>query len=72
MAGNFIDPLFFPLTFLIWNRAHFNLLRPKTIFFVHGHDSRQIQEENVCNLDNNLAKDITLHKGKYTALYTHL
>ena len=72
MAGNFIDPLLFPLTFLIWNRAHIDLLRPKHIFFVHGHDSRKIQEENVCNLDNNLGKDITLHKGKYTALYTHL
>lgn len=72
MTGNFINPVEFPLAHVIWNRVHVDLLRPKNIFFVHGHDLTEIQLDNVCNLDNNLGKGIMLHKGEYTALYTHL
>lgn len=71
-GNNKIDPVAYPLAHLIWNRVHTDLFRPKHIFFVHGHDMRQIQEENVCNLDNNLGKGTMQHKGKYVTLYTHL
>jgi hypothetical protein len=71
MSGNYINPVDFPLTHVIWNRVHVDLLRLKHIFFVHGHDTSEIQLDNVCNLDNTLGKG-AMHKGEYTALYTHL
>jgi hypothetical protein len=71
-TGNPISPSMFPLAHLIWNRDH-SVVRPTHITFVHGHDNCGYSKyDNVINLDNNLGKGLSMHKGEYTVLYCKL
>lgn len=62
-----------PILFTIWNRSYTNLERPKVhngyhIYYIHGHDSQDIENEYIVSLDNQLGKNIGLYEGEYIAL----
>ena len=65
-----------PLWFVMWNRNHATLIRPKEknnykLNFIHGHDSREKTLGNIYNLDNTLGKSEVENKGTYTFTYSH-
>jgi len=39
------------------------------LYFVHGHDSTDLTQGNIFDLDNFLGKGPGLNQGEYTALY---
>lgn len=59
-----------PFDYLIWNRNYTNLNRPAWADFVHGHDSKELTQDNIFNLDNKLGKDPNSHRGVYDILYS--
>jgi hypothetical protein len=65
-----------PFEFLMWNRCYDNIERPEkhikgySIDFVHGHDTREVTNKNIYNLDNMLGKSPRHHQGEYHILYS--
>lgn len=60
--------------FIIVNRNNTILTRPYlhegyNLYFVHGHDSTDLTQGNIFDLDNFLGKGPGLNQGEYTALY---
>lgn len=71
-----IDPLKYPIEFIIWNRDLTMLNRSAfhkgySITYAHGHDNQLSENTNVFVLDNTLGKTILDNEGNYTALYSH-
>ncbi len=62
-----------PVTFLIWNRSYDGLKRDRKykgyqLYFAHGHDSGELTEGNIINLDNTDFKGAPNNIGSYTVL----
>jgi len=62
-----------PIEFLLWNRDYHDLERPAKhnnyeMHFVHGHDSQELNSENITVLNSDLGKDLKLNKGTYESL----
>ncbi len=71
-----IDPVKYPIEFIIWNRDLSILNRSAThngygVTYVHGHDNRIDENINVIVLDNYLGKSLLDLEGNYTAVYSH-
>jgi hypothetical protein len=67
-----------PVEFVMWNRHYDDLERPELhsgyrVEFVHGHDSGDMTQSNIYNLDNNLGKRalrwMLNHQEVYSILY---
>ena len=63
------------LEFILWNREVDKLNRPEIlsnyhIYFVHGHDSSFLSNNNIVNLDNLLGKTVNHNRGKYHVIYS--
>lgn len=64
--GENIDPMKYPIEFMIWNRSYDNLERPAvvnegtphryTMSFNHAHDSKEASRDHINNTDNLLGK----------------
>lgn len=57
----------------VWNRNYQKLVRPEQKFayklsFVHGHDSSELSQNNIYNLDTDLGKCEKCNKGEYSVL----
>jgi hypothetical protein len=73
--SGYVDLSDAPFEFIMWNRLYDHINRPAVhsgynVNFVHGHDDRDRNKDNICNLDNLLGKLEHMNEGEYTALYS--
>ena len=71
-----ISQMWHPFVFLMWNRQHWLVEKNRPavhkgyqLDFVHGHDSDDLTQGNIYNLDNQLGKSRN-HQGEYHILYS--